>query len=53
VGVESNCIDRIDSGLGYEIGNIVPCCKWCNIAKADKSVEEFKGHILKMFEHMR
>jgi hypothetical protein len=47
-----NGIDRVDSGRGYEISNIVPCCKWCNIAKADKPLEEFKSHILKMLEHM-
>jgi hypothetical protein len=46
-----NGIDRIDSSMGYVKGNVVPCCKWCNIAKSNKSVEEFKGHIRKMYHH--
>lgn len=43
-----NGIDRIDSSKGYEKRNIVPCCKWCNIAKGNKTVKEFKEHIFKM-----
>jgi len=34
-------LDRVDSKHGYTIGNIVPCCRQCNIAKNDKSVDEF------------
>lgn len=34
-------IDRLDSSLGYEIGNCVSCCKRCNQAKNDMSVVEF------------
>jgi len=47
-----NGIDRIDSSKGYVKGNVVPCCKWCNIAKGNKSVEEFKEHIRKMYHHL-
>ena len=47
-----NGIDRIDSSKGYDQDNIVPCCKWCNIAKSNKTAEEFKEHISKMFHHM-
>lgn len=36
-----NGIDRIDSSKGYVKGNVVPCCKFCNMAKMDMSVEEF------------
>lgn len=36
-----NGIDRIDSSGAYAIGNIVPCCKWCNFAKNDQAVEDF------------
>lgn len=39
--VAVNGIDRIDSKIGYISGNIQPFCKWCNIAKSDKSMEEF------------
>lgn len=34
-------IDRIDSNKGYVIGNVVPCCKYCNMAKMDRSQDEF------------
>jgi hypothetical protein len=47
-----NGIDRIDSSKGYEKDNIVPCCQWCNIAKKDMSVEEFKEHIFKMHNYL-
>ena len=28
-------LDRMDSDLGYTIGNVVPCCKACNQIKGD------------------
>ena len=34
-------IDRIDSKIGYEIGNIGPCCCWCNRMKMDHGDAEF------------
>ena len=38
-------IDRIDSTRGYKTDNVVPCCKWCNIAKGNRTIKEFKEHI--------
>ena len=35
-------IDRVDSSIGYQPSNCVPCCFTCNSAKGDKTVEEFK-----------
>ncbi len=36
-------IDRLEANKGYEKGNIVKCCYWCNNAKTDEfSAEEFK-----------
>lgn len=46
-------IDRIDSNKGYELDNVVPCCKWCNIAKNDSTVDEFKNHIFKMYNFLK
>lgn len=43
-----NGIDRIDSSKGYTIENCVTCCKYCNAAKLDLSVDEFKNHIRKV-----
>lgn len=38
-------IDRADNTKGYVTGNVVPCCKYCNFAKYDRSQEEFYKHI--------
>lgn len=37
-----NGIDRLDSTKGYVLGNVVPCCRICNFAKNDLTVEEFE-----------
>lgn len=34
-------IDRVDNSIGYTKSNSVPCCKFCNVAKNDSSVEDF------------
>lgn len=44
-----NGIDRIDSKKGYTIDNVVPCCKYCNSAKLDRSVNDFKKWIKKVY----
>ncbi|WP_141522555.1 hypothetical protein [Bacillus toyonensis] len=36
-----NGLDRIDSGIGYIDENVVPCCKYCNMAKMDRTKEDF------------
>lgn len=41
-----NGIDRIDSSKGYIIGNVTPCCKWCNKAKSDRPVADFINHAI-------
>lgn len=38
-------IDRINSLVGYEISNILPCCPTCNGMKMDLSYIEFINHI--------
>ena len=40
-----NGIDREDSKKGYTIENCVPCCKTCNFAKNNLSLEEFLAWI--------
>lgn len=40
-----NGIDRIDSNKGHTKDNIVPCCKYCNFAKGNLSVEDFNSWI--------
>ena len=46
-----NGIDRIDSSTGYNKGNIVTCCKYCNTAKNTMTQEEFKEWIKRVYEH--
>jgi hypothetical protein len=36
-----NGIDRVNNNFGYTLSNIVPCCKSCNVAKNNKTYEEF------------
>jgi len=46
-----NGIDRIDSSKGYEIDNVVPCCKICNYIKMDMGLKEFLEQIEKIYNH--
>lgn len=34
-------LDRINNRKGYTLSNLVPCCKFCNIAKHDLSVWQY------------
>ena len=44
-------LDRIDNSIGYEIGNVVSCCKICNQIKMDcLTVEETIAAINAIFE---
>ena len=36
-----NGIDRLDNDRGYEIKNVVTCCKICNYAKGKMNMKEF------------
>lgn len=40
-----NGIDRIDSSLGHEPGNVLPCCGICNRMKGDMPLEEFLARV--------
>ncbi len=46
-----NGIDRVDSSVGYEPGNVVSCCIMCNRAKRDYSYEDFKAWIARLIKH--
>lgn len=46
-----NGIDRIIPLKGYTKGNIAPCCKYCNRAKSDLSLEDFKNLITLIFNN--
>jgi hypothetical protein len=44
-----NGVDRRDNLKGYVSGNVVPCCKKCNTAKADYTPEEFLAWIAQVY----
>lgn len=48
-----NGIDRVDSSVGYEINNVVPCCDVCNKMKLDYSKTFFIEHINKIVNYMK
>jgi len=46
-----NGIDRINSDIGYEANNIVPCCWQCNSSKGRMDYKEFIAWIRKAYRH--
>ncbi len=44
-----NGIDRVDNDIGYELDNIVTCCKTCNIKKKATS----KSMIIKAYDFLK
>lgn len=47
-GMKYNGIDRIDSCKDYIKSNVVPCCKQCNLAKRNISVDEFRSWAIRL-----
>lgn len=47
-----NGIDRIDSRLGYQSGNVLSCCTACNMAKRVMSYDEFLTWIDRVASHL-
>lgn len=41
-------LDRVNSDLGYIVGNVVPCCKVCNVMKGALTPTEFFEHVKKI-----
>jgi hypothetical protein len=48
-----NGVDRIDNGVGYITGNVVPCCVWCNYSKRERSLEDFLEWALRLADFSR
>lgn len=42
-------LDRIDNNVGYTKENVVPCCKYCNSFKMDRTTESFLEHVSKIY----
>lgn len=47
-----NGVDRVDSRVGYEEDNIVPCCGVCNRMKADLPLDVFEQHVSRISTHL-
>lgn len=50
--VTLNGIDRVDTSRGYEIDNCVTACWDCNVAKNDKTREEFETWLRRAASHV-
>jgi hypothetical protein len=48
-----NGIDRKDNTIGYELGNLVPCCIMCNKMKRDYSYGDYINKIRRIYEHLQ
>jgi len=44
-----NGLDRLDNSKPHSKENCVACCKYCNYAKRERSIEEFKEWIIKVY----
>ncbi len=47
-----NGVDRIDSNLGYNMGNCVACCGRCNEAKMSENQTDFINWIEKVYKNL-
>ncbi len=47
-----NGIDRVDNRRGYEISNVVPCCKVCNVAKQAHTEKEFIDWVQRLYNNL-
>jgi hypothetical protein len=45
-------IDRTDNTMGYDLGNVRPCCKQCNIAKGVLSEAKFLAWVHQVCAHL-
>lgn len=45
-----NGMDRIDNTKGYNIANVITCCKYCNYAKHDLTQTEFYTFVALIYE---
>ena len=47
-----NGIDRVNNSKHYTVDNVVTCCKHCNIAKRDRTYDEFITWIHQACKHL-
>jgi hypothetical protein len=44
-------LDRVDNTRGYYVGNVVPCCTFCNRMKGTYSLQEFMSHLETLYQY--
>ena len=49
--IETIGLDRIDNERGYELDNVMPCCRQCNVSRSDYSQIEFIKHCKKVVDN--
>lgn len=47
-----NGLDRVDNEKGYIFGNVVPCCLYCNVAKRERTLEDFVAWAHQLSNHL-
>lgn len=50
--IKINGLDRIDSTKGYTKENLVSCCTQCNTAKLDKTFDDFKQWVGRVYKNI-
>lgn len=50
-GLLYNGLDRVDNNLGYTLGNTVPACKRCNLAKHTMTIEEWQEWVKRIITY--
>lgn len=48
-----NGVDRVDNNLGYDIDNVVSCCKFCNNAKNTLTDSEYLDNIIRVYNYQK
>lgn len=48
-----NGLDRVNSDLPHNKDNVVPCCKRCNWAKNNRTFEEFKNWVGRVYLYQK
>lgn len=51
--IETIGLDRIDNSKGYNLDNIVSCCKMCNKMKLNYSEKDFINHCKKITDFLK
>lgn len=53
IGKNGTGLDRLDCSKPYEVGNVVACCKPCNLVKNDSISKDEMLEIVKLLKKLR